>query len=142
MAALAIEQSYSQVADFVSDQIASFWGVVLFVITSSIYLFGSFVILEMIKAKNRESGLTSMRMVEFIITIIQYILSSIVVIVILQVLFITQYNKDLLTATYNISYLSSIFLTVILAWKLFSWYKIQKKANSSTVWSGGSIHCT
>jgi hypothetical protein len=127
MAALAIEQSYSQVADFVSDQIASFWGIVLFIITSSIYLFGSFVILEMIKAKNRESGLTSMRMVEFIITIIQYILSSIVVIVVLQVLFSSQYNKDLLTATYNISYLSSIFLTVILAWKLFSWYKIQKK---------------
>jgi hypothetical protein len=127
MAALAIEQSYSQVADFVSNQIASFWGVVLFVITSSIYLFGSFVILEMIKAKNRESGLTSMRMVEFIITIIQYILSSIIVIVVLQVLFSSQYNKDLLTATYNISYLSSIFLTVILAWKLFSWYKIQKK---------------
>jgi hypothetical protein len=127
MAALAIEQSYSQVADFVSNQIASFWGVVLFVITSSIYLFESFVILEMIKAKNRESGLTSMRMVEFIITIIQYILSSIVVIVVLQVLFSSQYNKDLLTATYNISYLSSIFLTVILAWKLFSWYKIQKK---------------
>jgi hypothetical protein len=127
MAALAIEQSYSQVADFVSDQIASFWGIVLFVITSSIYLFGSFVILEMIKAKNRESGLTSMRMVEFIITIIQYILSSIVIIVVLQVLFSSQYNKDFLTATYNISYLSSIFLTVILAWKLFSWYKIQKK---------------
>jgi hypothetical protein len=127
MAALAIEQSYSQVADFVSNQIASFWGVVLFVITSTIYLFESFVILEMIKAKNRESGLTSMRMVEFIITIIQYILSSIVVIVVLQVLFSSQYNKDLLTATYNISYLSSIFLTVILAWKLFSWYKIQKK---------------
>jgi hypothetical protein len=79
MAALAIEQSYSQVADFVSDQIASFWGIVLFVITSSIYLFGSFVILEMIKTKNRESGLTSMRMVEFIITIIQYVLSSIIV---------------------------------------------------------------
>jgi hypothetical protein len=127
MAALAIEQSYSQVADFVSDQIASFWGVVLFVITSSIYLFGSFVILEMIKAKNRESGLASMRKVEFIITIIQYILSSIIVFVVLQVLFSSQYNKDLLTTTYNISYLSSIFLTVILAWKLFSWYKTQKK---------------
>jgi hypothetical protein len=127
MAAIVVEQSYSQVADFLSDQIASFWGIVLFVITSSMYLFGSFVILEMIKAKNRESGLTSMRMVEFIITIIQYILSSIIVIVVLQVLFSSQYNKDLLTATYNISYLSSIFLTVILAWKLFSWYKIQKK---------------
>ena len=63
MVALAIEQSYSQVADFVTDQIVSFWGVVLFVITSSIYAFGSFVILEMIKAKNRESGQTSMRMV-------------------------------------------------------------------------------
>jgi hypothetical protein len=127
MTAIVIEQSYSQVADFVSDQIASFWGIVLFVITSSIYIFCAFVILEMVKAKNKESGQTSMRIVQLTVTIIQYILSSIIVIVILQVLLTSQYNKDLLTVAYNISYLSSIFLTVVLARKLFSWYKIQKR---------------
>jgi hypothetical protein len=127
MVALIAENSYSQVADFVTDQIVSFWGIVLFVTASSIYAFGGFINLEMIKAKNRESGQVSMWVTELILTIIQYILTSIIVIVILQVLLISQYNKDLLTATYNISYLSSIFLTVILAWKLFSWYKIQKK---------------
>jgi hypothetical protein len=129
MVALVIENSYSQVADFVTEQIVSFWGIVLFVITSSIFIFGSFVILETVKAKNKETGTgqISMRAIELIITIIQYILTSIIVFVILQVLFTSQYNKDLLTVSYNISYLSSIFLTVLLAWKLFSWYKIQKK---------------
>jgi hypothetical protein len=127
MVALIIENSFSQVADFVTDQITSFWGILLFVITSSIYAFGSVVILETTKTKNRESGQISMRVTKHIITIIQYILISIIVVVVLQVLFSSQYNKDLLIVSYDISYLSSLVFASVLAWRLFSWYKAQKK---------------
>jgi hypothetical protein len=54
-------------------------------------------------------------------------LTSIIVIVILEVLFISQYHRDLLIASTTISYGAAIFLTALLAWKLFSWYKIHKK---------------
>jgi hypothetical protein len=36
----------------------------------------------------------------------------------LEVLFTSQYHKDLLIATATISYGTAIFLTVLLAWKL------------------------
>jgi hypothetical protein len=126
MVALIAENSFSQVADIVRDQIVSFWGVVLFVATSVVYAFGQFFILEIVKAKNREvSG--SIGISENVITIVQYILTAIIVFVILEVLFRSQYHRDLLIASITISYGAAIFLTVLLTWKLLSWYKIHKQ---------------
>jgi hypothetical protein len=126
MVALVTENSFSQVADIVRDQIVSFWGVVLFLSISIVYAFGQFFILEIVKAKNREvSGSTSTK--ENVITVIQYILTSIIVFIILEVLFSSQYHRDLLIASVTISYGTAIFLAVLLTWKLLSWFKIQKQ---------------
>src|ERR671914_1563608 len=108
MVALVTENSFSQVADIVRDQIVSFWGVVLFLSISIVYAFGQFFILEIVKAKNREvSGSTSTK--ENVITVIQYILTSIIVFIILEVLFSSQYHRDLLIASVTISYGTAIF---------------------------------
>jgi hypothetical protein len=126
MVALIAENSFSQVADIVRDQIVSFWGVVLFIAISVVYAFGQFFILEIIKAKNREvSG--SIGISENVTTIVQYILTSIIVFAILEVLFSSQYHRDLLIASITISYGAAIFLTVLLTWKLLFWYKIYKR---------------
>jgi hypothetical protein len=126
MVALVVDNSFSINADIFRDQIVSFWGVVLFVAIFGIYAFGQFFILEMVKSKNRQvSG--SIGISENVITIVQYALTSIIVIVILEILFSSQYHRDLLIASTTISYGAAIFLTALLAWKLFSWYKIHKK---------------
>jgi hypothetical protein len=95
MVALIAENSFSQVADIVRDQIVSFWGVVLFVAISVVYAFGQFFILEIIKAKNREAS-GSIGISENVTTIVQYILTSIIVFAVLEVLFSSQYHRDLL----------------------------------------------
>ena len=126
MVALVVDNSFSINADIFRDQIVSFWGVVLFVAIFGVYAFGQFFILEMVKSKNRQvSGSIGIR--ENLITIVQYALTSIIVIVILEILFSSQYHRDLLIASTTISYGAAIFLTALLAWKLFSWYKIHKK---------------
>jgi hypothetical protein len=126
MVALIVDSSFHSVADMIRDQIVSFWGVVLFVAIFAVYAFGQFFILEMVKAKNRQlSG--SIGISENITTIAQYTLTSIIVIVILEVLFSSQYHRDLLIASTTISDGAVIFLAALLAWKLFSWYKIHKK---------------
>jgi hypothetical protein len=126
MVALIVDNSFSINADILRDQIVSFWGVVLFVAIFAVYAFGQFFILEMVKAKNRQlSG--SIGISKNVTTISQYALTSIIVIVILEVLFSSQYHRDLLIASTTISYGAAIFLTALLAWKLFSWYKIHKK---------------
>jgi hypothetical protein len=125
MVALIVDNSFSINADIFRDQIISFWGIALFVAIFAVYAFGQFFILEMVKAKNRKlSGST--RINENVITIIQYALISIIVIIILQILFSSQYHRDLLIASTTISHGAAIFLTSLLAWKLLSWYKIHK----------------
>ena len=127
MVALIVDNSFSINADILRDQIVSFWGVVLFVAIFAVYAFGQFFILEMVKAKNRQVLSGSIGNSENVITIAQYALTSIFVIVILEVLFISQYHRDLLIASTTISYVAAIFLTALLTWKLFSWYKVHKK---------------
>jgi hypothetical protein len=126
MVALIVDNSLSINADIFRDQIVSFWSVVLFVAIFAVYAFGQFFILEMVKAKNKQvSG--SIGISENVITIVQYALTSIIVIVISEVLFSSQYHRDLLIASTTISHGAAIFLTALLAWKLFSWFKIHKK---------------
>jgi hypothetical protein len=127
MVALIAENSFSQVADIVRDQIVSFWGVALFVAVAVVFAFGQFFILEMVKAKNREVS-SSIGISEIVTTIVQYVLTSIVIVfVTLEVLFSSQYHRDLLIASMTISYAAAIFLTILLAWKLLFWFKIHKQ---------------
>jgi hypothetical protein len=126
MVALIVDNSFSINADIFRDQIISFWGVVLFVTIALVYAFGQFFILEMVKAKNRQVSSGSNGKSENVITIAQYALTSIIAIVILEILFSSQYHRDLLIGSNTISYGAAIFLTALLTWKLFSWYRIHK----------------
>jgi hypothetical protein len=130
MVALIVDNSFSINADILRDQNVSFWGVVLFVAIFAVYAFGQFFILEMVKAKNRQVLSSSIGISQHVITIVQYALTSIILIVILEVLFSSQYHRDLLIASTTISYGAAIFLTALLACKLISWYKIHKKQSS------------
>src|SRR5688572_14579880 len=97
MTALVVENSISQVSDIVTDQIASFWGLTLFVTIAAVYAVGQFFMLEIVKSKTRQRTLgATMRTSESVITIVQYVLTSVVVFIILQMLFSSQYYKDLL----------------------------------------------
>jgi hypothetical protein len=127
MVALIVDNSFSINADILRGQIVSFWGVVLFVAIFAVYAFAQFFIIEMVKAKNRHVLSSSIGISEKVMTIAQYALTSIIGIVILEVLFSSQYHRDLLIASTTISYGAAIFLASLLAWKLFSWYKIHKK---------------
>ncbi len=127
MVALIVDNSFSINADIFRDQIISFWGVVLFVAIFAAYALAQFFILEMVKGKNRQLLSSSVGISENVTTIAQYALTSIIAIVILELLFSSQYHRDLLIASNTISYGAAIFLTSLLAWKLFSWYKIHKK---------------
>ena len=127
MVALIIDNSISQVADIVSEQIVSALGIALFVVISAIYGLGQYFILEIVKAKNREARLTSLRFIERIVTIVQYVLTSIIILVIIQILISSHYYKDFLTVSTTLSYGIGILIMNVLAWKLFFWFKADKK---------------
>jgi hypothetical protein len=72
------------------------------------------------KVKNKEAGLSSLHVIEKIITIVQYVLVSIVIFVVLQILFSSTYYRDLLIVSSTVSYGLGIFLIGVLSWRLFS----------------------
>lgn len=124
MAALVVENSFSQVSDIVTDQIASFWGLALFVTIAAVYAVGQFFMLEIVKSKTRQRTSGAMRISESAITIVQYVLTSVVVFIILQMLFSSQYHKDLLLVSTTISIGVVVSLTILLSKKLLSWYRM------------------
>lgn len=125
-AALVVENSFSQVADLVRDQIVSFWGWVLFVAIAATYAICQFLIMEMIRTKIKEQW-SSANWISIVITIVQYLLISIIIFLIVQMVVGSQYYKDLLTATTTISWISALFLTTLLTERLLSWYKTHKQ---------------
>jgi len=128
MIALTIDVSISNVADIISKQAVSFWGIFLFTIIATICIMGLFFILQMIKAKNKDSKFRyrNIQKLEKTTTIVQYSLMGIMALVVLQIILTSHYYTTLLILAVAISYGLATSLTALLAYKLFSWFKLNK----------------
>jgi hypothetical protein len=125
---LIIDSQISIIADIIVPQMVSFSGVALFVTISAVYVVGQYLMLQMVKSKIRQSKVkpAHIDITEKFVTIIQYILAAITIIVVGEVLAMAAYHTDLLIVATTISYGLAIILMGMLAWRLFSWFKINK----------------
>ena len=127
ISALTVDVSISDAVPAVT-----IWGIVTFIVVAGIFIAGQFFILNMIKAKNNETEHRYLHepnvssKLDKTVTSTQYVLAAIMVIVVLQMVVISHYYTDLLTAAVAISYGLAATLLGVLAYRLFSWYKINK----------------
>jgi hypothetical protein len=128
MTFLIIDSQISVIADIVVPQIVSFWGIALFVTISAVYVSGQYLMLEMVKSKIRQSKFkpSHIDITEKFVTAIQYILAAITITAVVEALAMGAYHTDLLIAVTTISYGLAIILMGMLAWRLFSWFKVNK----------------
>jgi hypothetical protein len=128
MTFLIVDSEISVIADIIVPQIVSFWGIALFVTISAVYVTGQYLILQMVKAKIRLSKFkpAHVDITGKFVSAIQYILAAITIAVVVEVLANAAYHTDLLILATTISYGLAITLMGILAWRLFSWFKINK----------------
>jgi hypothetical protein len=106
MIALIIDIGISNIADILSKQAVTFWGVTLFVIIAVIYVLGQYFILGLVKAKNEETD-TRRRFLNIAsktVTIVQYFLTAIMMFVVLQIIITSQFYTNLLSAATTVSY--------------------------------------
>src|SRR3712207_5511203 len=84
--------------------------------------------LELVKSKIRQSKFKSsyIGITEKFVTAIQYILAAITTAVVVEILARAAYHTDLLIVSTTISYALVIVLMGMLAWRLFSWFRIDK----------------
>ena len=128
MLTLNIDAAIANNADILSKFAVTYGGISLFVAIAAVFIFGQYYTLAMIKAKNKESRFRPRKadQLEKLITIFQFALTAIMVIVILQILGINHYFTQLLTLSILMSYGLSVFLMSLLAFRLFSWFRLNK----------------
>jgi len=128
MGTLIVDVSLAQDADVIVPQAISFWGIVLFVIISAIYMYGAYSIVAMINARNKLSGIRSLGNTSLpnSVRIIAYGLMFIMLLIVLQIAFTANYYRSLLGISVALSYGLAVALMSLLAYKLFSWFKRYK----------------
>jgi hypothetical protein len=128
--ALVVEVSISNIADIqptVSDFRISPLGIGLFVLISIIFLVCQFIIMKH-SFIPKEIGISPFRRISFfkIIQFVQYFLGVILVIVVLQILLTSMYDRLELVVAVILSYGLATVLMGLLAYRLFEWFTVNK----------------
>jgi signal transduction histidine kinase/MFS family permease len=120
---LIIDTSLSNISDIV--RVSTSWGFSAFIAIVIVYAVGQYLVLEFVKQRSREIRRKSphFNKLNTIVTIVQYILTAIIVFVILQMFLNSFYYTFMLTWNLSISYAVASIIMVIVALEFFSWYR-------------------
>jgi signal transduction histidine kinase len=123
ISSLIIDISLSNISDLIS--VSTDWGFSVFIGITIVYAVGQYLILEFVKQKSKKIRIKSQHInkLSTLITIVQYILTATIVFVTLQIIVNSYYYTSILTWSSSISYAIATTIMVILALKLFSWYR-------------------
>ena len=118
MAALVTDLLIGNVADIYTEQIKSTGGMAVFYVISVVSIAGQFYLLR----KLGKEGSIARDRLRKAVWITQYVLIAIILLVILQIIFGSFYLTNLLSLSTAISYVLTIILMGILAWRLLFWF--------------------
>ena len=125
MAVLVVDLLIGNVADIYSVQVKSDAGFALFLTISIISIAGQFYFLGIVSRKTNQVESEHLRLSK-VVFIIQLVLISIIILIILQIISGSFYFTSLLSITTAISYVLTITLMAILAWRFLTWFKTSK----------------
>ena len=126
---ITVDSQIGIIADFIPEQLSSSGGIATFIIIAAIFIITQYLILAYVKQSNEEARKIAphLRLLHAGVSIGQYILAGTIVIVILQILLMQQYNIAILYITHAISYGLWIVTLALLARAFFSWYRFSNK---------------
>jgi hypothetical protein len=131
VAFLITDTMIGTVSDFLVPQTTSVWGISLFVVISVVFAFSQYLLLRFIWLKTKDIRSKSFLfngLLKLVIAL-QYLLLAILIVIIYQILFMSQYYTTLLIWSTGISFLLAISILGILARQLFLWYRYYKKGS-------------
>jgi hypothetical protein len=123
---LITDISLSNISDVVS--LSTSWGFAVFIAIAIVYAVTQYLILEFVKEKSKTIRMKSPHFNKLItvMTIVQYILVAIIILIILEMFVKSFYYTYTLNLSLSISYTSASILMVLLAIKFFSWNRSNK----------------
>lgn len=118
------------VSDFIFAELVTSFGVGLFIAIGIAYIFGQYVILEFVKQESKEIRVkhSFIKIIQKIITGIQYALAAILIFIIFEILFFSQYHSANLTAVTAISQIATVGILSLFAQRFFSWYRSNRSS--------------
>jgi signal transduction histidine kinase len=130
IATLLIDTMINNVVDFISTQIVSNLGILLFGVIALVVAIGQYFILCFVKQKSKEARAKSLYLaiIHKLVVIIQSFLTAIIVFVILEIIFASRYHGITLSIATVTSYLLNVALLVLLTRQFFSWYRSNKNS--------------
>ena len=138
VAVIIVDTSIVKVSDLIAWRFVHDWkNIILFIAMSSAYAICYYFVLEFIKGRGeKELGYARGKMrlsaatFRKIVSIIQYVITAILVLVILQIVFYSQYSSTAITAVMAISYATAIVMMGLLAYLFFIWFNQNRKSGN------------
>jgi signal transduction histidine kinase len=125
--ALLVDTFFLKIYDLYSKDQTSALRISVFLIISLIYCVGQYILLKSIKPEGKEKGLSRglqrIGIFHNIVTLVQYVLTAILVYVILQILLTSQYTTVMISLATTISCILGCSMLAVLAERFFSWFK-------------------
>jgi hypothetical protein len=128
---LLVDSIISNVTDYLIPQTTSTFGISFFVIISTVIAISQHLLLRFVWLKTKELRSKSFLFNNLLKVVVasQYALFAILIIVIYQILFTSQYSTALLIWSTLISYSLTISLLAIIARQFFQWYSYDKRGS-------------
>jgi len=127
VAALLVDTSFTRIYSYSSNnQSISDARMGIFAAIALIYIVSQYLILEFVKRRSREvtnKEQLRLRLIHRIVTIFQYVLAALIVIIILEMMITSAYSILLVTTVIGISYTLAIAMLGLLAQRFFYWFK-------------------
>ena len=148
IAFLILDTLFIKIYPFTTTQAVLESRLVIFVIIGAVYAIGQSLILRFIKEKSgkiQSKEQLHLNKIHTLVTITQFAITAILVLVILQMVTVSRYSNGMIIATTTMSYGLSIFLMGTLGWRFFLWYRSNRSivvifyAISSTLIAANAI---
>jgi hypothetical protein len=127
--AIIIDTSIIKISGFTRDRPSPSVDIIIFTLMVLVYAVGQYLILGFVKRKINESITGEQRylnVIHKVVSIVQYVLTAILVSIILQMIITSGYDIFLVKLVIWISYSISIVVLGLLARRFFSWFKSQR----------------
>jgi hypothetical protein len=127
IAALIIDTSLNKISDLFTSQIDLAWRMSVFIVIIFISIAAQYFFLQFVKGKIHQFGTRRRLLLTLtyrIALIVQSVLATSLVVVILQMLLRSSYDIAILNFAVAVSYMTATALMIILALRLFSWFKV------------------
>jgi hypothetical protein len=126
-----LDVSYAKTFEIIFKTYNNNWNILIFITVSFACIICQYYILKYIKEKtksiykNNNINIFKLNLYK-LVTVSQYFLILIILIVNIQIIALSKYSTSLLVASSTTSYVISIGITALLAYKFFFWFKSDK----------------